>query len=551
MNIKEKIYRPIFLILIYLIITIAALASFQEHGVHIEEKYHRLNGLFWLNHIAQIFNFENLSFITEKKMIGIGDYTLNRPADFPKYGIILDLPLAFIEIVFELEKIENIYYLKQSISFLIFLISSLFFYKLLIKRFNNFFLCLAGIILFITSPRIFGDSFLYKDVLFLSFFVISLYYFFNLTENLNKRDLFLFAVFNAISFNLRFFAAFLPIVFLIFLILKNFKDKKIVKYFKIYSIYFFLVLFFIVLFSPYLWTNTFSNLIEIFRPLKNASIGEDIKILFNGNFYSNRYVPETYLFTWIFITTPIITLILFLFGYIFYVRKFINRFINLKKSAIYNDLWRSQNESKDFISFLILTSFVFTLLIFNSPFYNGWRLVYFLNIFIIYFAVYQINNLSILFRKVLITKKLLVIITILAIIHNVISLIKYHPFQSYYFSEIITNKMKNSFEGDYYGLSGKHFFQRLNLDYQNSKFKIAVASHTPLQRSLESVSRDVRKNFEVIGQDYQNADFIYKNNISEVNSRLNKKYNIPANFVKVYELNIDGTVIYEIFKNNR
>ena len=149
------------------------------------------------------------------------------------------------------------------------------------------------------------------------------------------------------------------------------------------------------------------------------------------------------------------------------------------------------------------------------------------------------------------TKKLLVIITIFAIFHNVISLIKYHPFQSYYFSEIITNKMKNSFEGDYYGLSGKHFFQRLNLDYQNSKFKIAVASHTPLQRSLESVSRDVRKNFEVIGQDYQNADFIYKNNISEVNSRLNKKYNIPANFVKVYELNIDGTIIYEIFKNNR
>ena len=164
-------------------------------------------------------------------MIGIGDYTLNRPADFPKYGIILDLPLAFIEIVFELEKIENIYYLKQCISFLIFLISSLFFYKLLIKRFNNFFLCLAGIILFITSPRIFGDSFLYKDVLFLSFFVISLYYLFNLTENLNKKDLFLFALFNAISFNLRFFAAFLPIVFLIFLILKNFKDKKNCKLF--------------------------------------------------------------------------------------------------------------------------------------------------------------------------------------------------------------------------------------------------------------------------------------------------------------------------------
>ena len=46
----------------------------------------------------------------------------------------------------------------------------------------------------------------------------------------------------------------------------------------------------------------------------------------------------------------------------------------------------------------------------------------------------------------------------------------------------------------------------------------------------------------------ENADFIYKNNISEVNSNLNKKYNIPVNFVKVYELNVNGIKIYEIFK---
>ena len=53
----------------------------------------------------------------------------------------------------------------------------------------------------------------------------------------------------------------------------------------------------------------------------------------------------------------------------------------------------------------------------------------------------------------------------------------------------------------------------------------------------------------MIGQNYENADFIYKNNISEVNSRLNKKYDIPSNFVKIYELNINGIRIYEIFKN--
>ena len=52
----------------------------------------------------------------------------------------------------------------------------------------------------------------------------------------------------------------------------------------------------------------------------------------------------------------------------------------------------------------------------------------------------------------------------------------------------------------------------------------------------------------MIGQNYGNADYIYKNNISEVNSKLNKKYDIPSNFVKVYEFNVNGVKIYEIFK---
>ena len=80
---------------------------------------------------------------------------------------------------------------------------------------------------------------------------------------------------------------------------------------------------------------------------------------------------------------------------------------------------------------------------------------------------------------------------------------------------------------------------------------MAVASHTPLHRSLESIDVNLRENFEVIGQNYKEADFIYKNNIHEVNSNLNKKYNIPDNFAKIYELNVNNIIIYEIFKNTK
>ena len=349
---KRKNSQYIFLSLTYLIIVIAVLSTFQAFGVHIEEKFHRMNGLYWLNYIAQIFNFEKISLITEIKMKEISDYTLSSVQYYNKYGIIFDVPLALIEIIFNIEKIENIYHVKHFSSFIIFLISSFFFFKILIKRFKNFFLCLAGTILFITSPRIFGDSFLYKDVLFLSFFNIALYFLLKLSDNLNLKNIFFFAIFSAITFNLRIFGIFLPITFFLILIIKSFSDKNIYIYIKFYLVYFLSLMLLIVLFSPYLWSNPLNNFFDIFLALSRDLIGSNIKILFNNEFIINRNVPNTYLLTWIFISTPIATLTLFLLGYFFYSKRFINRFINIKKEQIYNDLWRGQNEQKDFIIFL-------------------------------------------------------------------------------------------------------------------------------------------------------------------------------------------------------
>ena len=61
---KTKNSQYIFLILTYLIVIIFTLLTFRDFGVHIEEKFHRINGLYWLNYISQIFNIEKLILIT-------------------------------------------------------------------------------------------------------------------------------------------------------------------------------------------------------------------------------------------------------------------------------------------------------------------------------------------------------------------------------------------------------------------------------------------------------------------------------------------------------
>ena len=75
-----------------------------------------------------------------------------------------------------------------------------------------------------------------------------------------------------------------------------------------------------------------------------------------------------------------------------------------------------------------------------------------------------------------------------------------------------------------------------------------MASHTPLQRGLEAIPVELNKKFRIVGQEYHLADYIFKNNISEVNSRLNNKYEIPKNFSMIYVHKVNKTKLYEVYK---
>jgi hypothetical protein len=489
----------------------------------------------------------NLQRITEIKINSIRDYTLSPVSHYNKWGIVLDLPVAFIEILFNLKNINNIYYLKHFLSFIIFLISSLFFFKILNKRFDNFYINFLGLFLYVTSPRILGDSFLYKDVLFLSFFTISLFFFLEAINKLSIRNLIYFSLFNALAINLKIFAIFLPFFFIFILIIKNFYTNIFLENYKKLIFYILSLAIFTYIFWPYLWENPLQKFIELFLSLDELI---KLKILYFNQYIPNKFLPSAYIVNWIIISSPILQIIFFLLGYIFYAIRFLKRFLNIENKLIYNDLWRSRGEEKDFIFFLLLTSFFFIFIFFNATLYNGWRLVYFFNIFILYFGIYFLNIILKYFRKNSLAKNFIRLIIFLAISYNSYSLISYHPFQSIYFNSFLSEKLKNSFEGDYHGISSKHFFLKISKIDERKIIKVAVASHTPLQRGLEGISPVLRKKFEIVGQEYHSADYIYKNNISEVNSRLNKKYEVPKNFSKIYELKINKIKIYEIYKLN-
>ena len=127
---------------------------------------------------------------------------------------------------------------------------------------------------------------------------------------------------------------------------------------------------------------------------------------------------------------------------------------------------------------------------------------------------------------------------------------KFHPYQSLYFNSFVQGSKKKDFEIDYWGISGVKFLKELLvLDNSNRKINVAAASYIPLERSLKLLKKEERNKFNIIGQDYSNADYIFNNNMSELNNKIDEKYKNPSNFILIKEYSIDGFLIYQIYKN--
>ena len=128
-------------------------------------------------------------------------------------------------------------------------------------------------------------------------------------------------------------------------------------------------------------------------------------------------------------------------------------------------------------------------------------------------------------------------------------MIIYHPYQNIYFNNFFSKNAHEKFEVDYWGLSGKKFLEYIiNLEKNNKLIKIGTASYLPLERSTKLLNEKDRKKISIIGQNFQDADYLFANFMSEVDKNSDDKYKIPDNFSKIDELIINDTVVYQIFK---
>ena len=542
-------------LLIYYILSIFFLFGlfiYKDFGVGIEEHFQRSSGFFWLKYILQFTDFEILKNQVNNKILEINILYPNLPPiEIAKhYGIIFDLPMAFIETLFNLNNSDDQFFLRHLSNFLIFFISGYFFYLLVKKRIKSEFLAISSCLFYLLSPRIFGNSFFdAKDLLFLSLITISFYFYSNFSEKKGLVSLLLFAIFASISTSTRIMGIFFPISFLLiclFEILNNKFNKNALVHSVIFLVFF---LFFLYIHWPYLWTLNFHEYLNFFQIFKVASNPD---VYFNGEFYNSMFLPFNYIPLWILISIPEIILLFFLIGIIFYLRRLFKRFIHIKEISISNDLWRGNYEKIDLFIFLGFFQIIIIYLSFNLSLYSGWRHFLFLNFFITYFAAIGLFMIWMKIKHRTNLKKLFTLFLIISIFEIVFNLYKYHPFQSVYFNKFILKSMTDKFEVDTQSLSRTMALRDILADVNhNNEVTIATASWTPLENGRSLLNKQDQKRLKFIGTtEKHKAEYIYTNFYYEINPQNVKKYNIPSNFKLLKSFSIDNTIIYSIYKKN-
>ena len=174
--------------IIYYILSIYFLFGFfiyKDFGVGIEEHFQRSSGFYWLQYVLEFTDFEIIKGQVNQKILEINNLHPNLPPFeiANHYGVIFDLPMAFLEIFFNVNKSSDQFYLRHLSNFIVFFISGYLFFLLIKERVKINFIAILACLFYLLSPRIFGNSFFdAKDLLFLSLVTITFYFYFNYSK---------------------------------------------------------------------------------------------------------------------------------------------------------------------------------------------------------------------------------------------------------------------------------------------------------------------------------------------------------------------------------
>ena len=341
--------------LVCVLFLLLGLFTAGDYGVNQDEPLQRLITLGNLNYISG--NTDTLE--------------VRFPSDLT-YGVSFELPLLLGERALGLRHPYHIHLLRVLATHLLFIIGAYCCYRLACRLFNNRWLALFALLLFLLHPRIYAHSFVNsKDLPFLSMVVIALY----LLERALRRDtlgaFLLLGVAVGIATNLRI----MDVMLFVAVIVMRAADlwcgngggpqrKHILLTGGLFALAAGLTLYVL---TPYYWNNPLEGLIYSLRVGANHPTWVDT--VFQGEALLSYLAPPHYLPTWFVITTPPFILLLGVVGIAALAVRGLSR-----PGAVWGN-------ARLRLSFLLLACFLMpalAVILLGSNIYSGWRQMYFI-----------------------------------------------------------------------------------------------------------------------------------------------------------------------------
>lgn len=518
--------------LFFCLVFFIGLSAVQDYGLSWDEDVSRMNGIVSLNYVSEIFN------------IPVSDHfgkvsPLHSYYD-KDYGVAFELPLAYIEYLFDIQG-RNVFYLRHFFTFLIFLLGTYSVYEMSLRRMHNWKVGLLAALLFIISPRIFAESFYNnKDIVFMATFAIAINYNIKFILNPTIFSAFVASFVLAFAIDVRIMGIILFLVVAFIFIKNSIANIKFLKdHYVSMLVYIILLILFIVAMWPWLWSDPLENFIMAFENM--SKFRWDNEVLFYGDFAQATKLTWYYTLTWIAITTPPFYVILFLAGSLLSFKTII---INHFK------FWKNSDEMQDYIFMGLFYLPILSVIILKSTLYDGWRQTYFVYPMFILISIYGFISIWMFKTKFIKHIRILLSIVLISSIGTtMLSMYKTHPHQNVYFNFLAGLNLKDNWELDYWGLSNRQALEYILKRDTRKKIVITPISASPLAKNIIMLDEKDRKRI-VIAAKANRADYLI-NNFRGVkdNNKLEKYFS--KNFEVYHALKYKDEIFLKIYKRKQ
>lgn len=355
--------------------------------------------------------------------------------------------------------------LKHFCVWLVFLLGTCGVYAIAERRLKSSLGGFLAAAMFFFSPRLFGNAFYNaKDLVFLSFFVVSVNFVLLAAENRKIRSVVWAALFTALAAASRVIGIFsLFLAVFVWFISWHREGWTLRKIFGTVGSFTVLTLLFFYAFCPILWSSPITEAYNMFYRMSHYCMQG------TGSFLNGRHVSSLepfYLLNWMVITLPLTFIAASLCGALPTLMLIVKRVCRFR-------LWRNNEELCDCVTFGLGFAPILVFIIKPQCIYDGWRHFYFLVPFLSISAAVGVFNISSLFVNARAKSVAAGYFGISVIIESLIGIVYFFPYPNCYFN----------------ASAGHNLLERYDVDIQGTARYDALFS---ILSSKQTISKPVR-----------------------------------------------------------